>query len=64
MRATKNFVAINSKYFNNNFDAMIYIYIYIVAICNLLFRISCKYRLLLHETYCNRLQIIKQNKSD
>ena len=61
MYATKNFVAINSKYFNNNFDAMIYIYlyIYIVAICNLLFRISCKYRLLLHETCCNRLQIIK-----
>ena len=26
----KTFVAINSKYFNNNFDAMIYIYIYIL----------------------------------
>ena len=46
------FVAINSKYFNNNFNSMIYIYIYIVAINNLLFRISCKYMLLFHETYC------------
>ena len=41
-----------------------YIYIYIVAIKNLLFQISCRYRLLLDGTYCNRLQIIDQNKSD
>ena len=44
----KNSVAINSKYLNDN----------------LLFRISYKYRLLLHEFYCNRLQIIDQNKSN
>ena len=60
----KTFVAINSKYFNNNFDAMIYIYIYIVAIKNILFQISCRYRLLFHESYCNRLQILDQNKSN
>ena len=29
---------------------------------NLLFQISCRYRLLLYETYCNKLQIIEQNK--
>ena len=29
---------------------------------NLLFQISCRYRLLLYETYCNKLQIIDQNK--
>jgi len=29
---------------------------------NLLFRIFCKYRLLLHKTYFNKLQIIDQNK--
>ena len=62
----KTFVTMNSKYFNDNFDAIIYIYIYIfiVAINNLLFRISCRYRLLIHESYCNRLQIIEQNKLD
>ena len=60
----KTFVTMNSKYFNDNFDAIIYIYIFIVAINNLLFRISCRYRLLIHESYCNRLQIIEQNKLD
>ena len=47
-----------------NLDAMIYIYIYVVAINNLLLRISCSNRTLLYESYCNRLQIIGTNNLD
>ena len=53
-----NLIVINSKYFNDIFDAMIDIYIYInIAINNLLLQISCNNRLLFYKSYCNRLKI-------
>ena len=44
----KNFCCNKPQIFYDNFNSMIYIYIYIVAIKNLLFLIACKYRLLIH----------------
>ena len=54
----KNSIAINSKYFNKNFDTIIYIYthihIYTVTINNLLIWIFCNNILLLQKSYCNK----------
>ena len=38
--------------------------IFVFAINNLLLWISCSNRLLFHEFYCNRLQIINKNNLD
>ena len=54
------FVAINSKYFNYNFDA---IYIYIL-LEQTIYCFKYLYRLFLHKFYSNILQIIYQNKLD
>ena len=52
------FFAINSKYFNDNFNANIY-----VAKNNILQQISRGNRLLFHGYYCNILQIVNKNNS-
>ena len=61
----KIFVAINSKYFNDNFNAMIYIYIYIyIFLHQTIYYFEYLVTISYYFTKFIRLQIIDQNKSD